>query len=962
MLDIQSNLSQKYYIILAYDFAVNKRKPVALAIAAVIILSSTFIFFNFEYPSAQTTQLKVPHLPPVNLSNFMFFNNQTKDIGNIGNITSNYTGFHVTGDVNTTVEGFLSNSLTKSPLSDTTLIVALYPLAVVLKTNNSGFYSFETLKGGYGNLTYKPIDYHQKAVRVDLTGRLLWENLSFSPALKYNLSGYTLFSSGLLPSVDINFTGPIYSIAVSSDQASKYNLSLYNGSYNITVSKPGFANLPEPSTVYVHGFNITDYNLTLFQKGNITINGTVLTQQNSPIPDASVVDATSHYLSKTNISGNYSVDAVVGTNILQGSAPGFYRNTTSVQVTHDISGVVIRLTPIDPFPVGTKLNNTSIPGYINGTNKLPLSNSSLNYSTNGSYVIHGYIFGWKHMPVANQSFYFLMRVLGQYYATQVNSTQNGTYSLPVSYLGNYDLLVESRVYESSTVKFYASSTSTKLVNITMSPLSKFYGNLTGLVENSIDHSHIAGAGLIIYGGNITSYNERNVTNSTGGFNMTFYPGTYHIVASASGFYTNNSINMFDVSRIIELIVYLIPVNSIGDNLTAWYPANGTGIPGVGPSNITGNLTGNGTSDGPYPYNVILKPESLNSPIRNSKYEVFVRINGMDYRTVNSTNSSGESVLSLDYAGNYQLIMEFQDFYSRAVNFSVPANGPVIIPVFAKVLYQMEINSINSFNQTYGFANLSVPVNYMNFTNDIFPANFANTLSLYGTNYTENLPSGTYNISYVNSGFVQNNFRIALTHNMVQQVSLDPYIILIRYNTDISWNVTVNGGFKLINVPGKNRTALPETSGSYSVDFFIKGYKGYTNQSNFMLTSKSSYKILYFNVSLDNATSNVTGTQINITGVSKLDYGANIPGSVYISSAVVEYYNSTTIKNLSINNVNVTGTVYSQPNNNFTTITFTLVSFNGIGTFSLYVTTGSGNTIKIPKTIDIIYYEVTLNTS
>ena len=97
-------------------------------------------------------------------------------------------------------------------------------------------------------------------------------------------------------------------------------------------------------------------------------------------------------------------------------------------------------------------------------------------------------------------------------------------------------------------------------------------------------------------------------------------------------------------------------------------------------------------------------------------------------------------------------------------------------------------------------------------------------------------------------------------------------------------------------------------------------------------------------------------------MSKLDYGANIPGSVYISSAVVEYYNSTTIKNLSINNVNVTGTVYSQPNNNFTTITFTLVSFNGIGTFSLYVTTGSGKTIKIPKTIDIIYYEVTLNTS
>ena len=957
---IQLDLSQKCYIMMAYVFAVNKRKPVALAIVAVVILSSTFIFFNFEYPAAQTTLLKVPRLPPVNLSNFIFFNNQTNDVGNIGNLTSNYTDFHVTGDVNTTVEGFLSNSLTKSPLLDTTLIVALYPLAVILRTNNSGFYSFETLKGGYGNLTYKPIDFHQRVVHVDLTGRLLWENLSFSPALKYNLSGYTLFSSSLLPYVGINFIGPIYSISVSSDQASKYDLSLYNGSYNITVSKPGFANLPEPSTVYVHGFNVTDYNLTLFQKGNITINGTVLTQQNNPIPGASVVDATSHYLGKTNISGNYSVDAVVGTNILQGSAPGFYRNTTSVQVTHDISGVVIRLTPIDPFPVGTKLNNTSIPGYINGTNKLPLSNSSLNYSTDGSYVIHGYIFGWKHMPVANQSFYFLIRVLGQYYATQVNSTQDGTYSLPVSYIGNYDLLVESRVYESSTVKFYASSTSTKLVNITMSPLSKFYGNLTGLVENSFDHSHIAAAGLIIYGGNITSYNERNVTNSTGVFNMTFYPGTYHIVTSASGFYTNNSVNIFVVSRIIELIVYLTPVNSIGDNLTAWYPANGTGIPGVSPSNITGNLTGNGTSDGYYPYNVILKPEYLKSPVKNSKYEVFVRINGIDYRTINSTNTSGESVLSLDYAGNYQLIMEFQDFYSRAVNFSIPANSSVIIPVFAKVLYQMEINSINSFNLTYGFPNLSVPVNYLNFTNDIFPANFSSTSSQYGTNYTENLPSGTYNLSYVNSGFVQNNFSIALTRNMVKTVSLHPYIILIQYNTDISWNVTVNGGFGLINVPGKNRIALPETSGSYSVDFFIEGYKGYTNQSNFILNGGSSYKILYFNVSMSNQTSYADSSIYNYTGVSIFGYNINIHGAVYISSMNVTDYNKSDIKNISIDNVNVTGISFPETSNSLTTVTFNFVFCSGSETISLFIS----NVTKVsPMTpvIDIIYYEVTLNT-
>ncbi|MGC8506062.1 MAG: hypothetical protein ACP5NK_05075 [Thermoplasmata archaeon] len=940
----------------------NKRKPLALAIVAVVILSSTFIFFNFQYPSAQSTLLKVPKPPPVNLSNFIFFSNQSLDRGNFGNLTSNYTGFKITGDVNTTVQGFLSSSVTRSPLSDTTVIVALYPVAVVLRTNNSGFYSFETLKGGYGNLTYKPLEFHQQVVHVDLTGRLLWENLSFSPALKYNISGYTVFSSNPIPSVGIYLNGAIYSTSTASNQFSVYDVSLYNGTYNVTVYKSGFANLPQPLVIYVHGSNVTDYNLTLFPLGNFTINGTVLTQQNYPIHGASVVDSGSHYLSVTNIYGNYSVAALNGDNILHASAPGFYSNTTSVQVTHDVSNVLIRLTPIDPFPVGNRINNTSIPGYINGTNKLPLTNSSLNYSTKGSYVIQGYIFGWRHMPVANQSFYFLIRVLGQFYATLVNSTQNGMYSLPVNYLGNYDLLVESKVYESSAVNFSASSTSANLVNISMTPVIKFYGNLTGLVENSLDHSHIAAADLIIYGGNMTSYNERNVTNSTGGFNMTFYPGTYHIVGSAPGFYTNNSVNIFVVSRLIELTVYLKPDVSIGNNLSAWYPANGTGIPGVSPSNITGNLTGNGSSDGYYPFSVILKPEYLNSPVKDSKYEVFVRINGMDYRAINSTNSSGESVLSLYYAGDYQLIMEFQDFYSRAVNFSVPNDTTVIIPVFEKVLYQMKINSINSFNLTYGFTNLSVPVDYLNFTNDIFPADFITTLSLYGTNYTENLPSGTYNLSYVNSGFVQHNFSIALPQNTPKHVSLDPYEILIQYNTDISWNVTVNGGTNLIYSQGTGRSPLPETSGSYSVDFFISGYKGYTNQSNFLLTSNSYYKVLYFNVSRSNVTSDVTGSQISISGVSELDYAAYISGKVYIFSAIVEYYNSTDIKNLSINNANVTGISFSRPVNNFTTISFNLVAFGGSGTFTLFVTTGSGNAIEIPKTIDIIYYGVTLNTS
>jgi hypothetical protein len=867
---------------------VDKKKPIALAIVAVVILSSTFIFFNFQYPSAQNSVFKVPKLHPVNLSNIIFFSNQSRDSGGIGNMTSNISEFSFTGSVNTSVKGFLSNSITGSVIRDTSLIVALYPYEVVVKTNNSGFYSFETLKGGYGNLTYKPINFHQKLVHVDLTGRPLWENLSFTPALKYNISGFTLFSAGFLPSVAISFSSPLYIYHTTSGQNSKFGVSLYNGTYNITVSKTGFANLPEPTSIYVHGYNVTDYNLTLFLKSNFTI---------------------------------------------------------------------------DPFPGGTKLNNTSIPGYINGSNHFPLSNSSLNYSSYGSYSIEGYIFGWKHMPVANQSFYFIIRVLGQYYAKLINSTQNGTYSLPINYVGNYDVLVESEIYNSSAVKFSASSSNLKTVNISMTTLTRFYGNLTGSAESRFNSYPISNASLIVYGGNLTSYNERNITDSHGKFNITFYPGTYHIVANAPGYYTNNSINVFSVSKYHNIIIYLIPVTSIGTNISEWFPSNGTGIPGLSPSNITGNLTSNGTSDGYYTFKVILKPEFHNIPLRNDKFEIFIRINGVDYHEINSTNLSGESVISLNYAGNYQIIMELEYYYSKNVNFTVPTSSPVSIPVYEKATYQMKINAFNFFNATYKFSNNSVPVDFMNFTNDIFSSNFTVLISKYGTNYTAYLPAGNYTLAYQNLHFVRYDFSINLNATSKNiSVPLDPYEIMIEYNTAVKWNVSINGGTTLIENNGTGRISLQETAGTYNVYFYINEYKGDVNQSSFLLKSSSSYKVLYFNVSQKNLTSDSIKAIINVTGTSELEYGLHFSNTGYIFAAVVEYYNNSDIINASIDNVNVTGIDFSVPVDNFTNVTFEPVSFSGSGTFSLFVTTGSSNFYLFPKTIDIIYYSVTLNTT
>jgi len=944
-------------------FFVDKKKPIVLAIVAVVILSSTFIFFNFQYPSAQNSALKVPKLPPVNLSNLIFFSNQTIDSGGIGNLTSNISEFSFTGSVNTTIEGFLSNSLTGSVISDTSLIVALYPFEVVVRTNISGFYSFETLKGGYGNLTYKPFNFHQKLVHVDLTGRPLWENVSFTPALKYNISGFTLSSSGLLPSVTINFFSPLYTCTTTSGQNSKFGVSLYNGTYNITVFKTGFANLPEPTAIFVHGYNVTDYNLTLFLKSNFTINGTVITTMGYPVSGASVTDRNAHYIGYTNISGNFSVEAVDFSNTLYTTAVGFYPNTTSLYITHNLSDVIIRLVPIDPFPVGTKLNNTSIPGYINGTNHFPLSNSSLNYSSHGSYIIDGYIFGWKHMPVANQSFYFIIRVLGQYYAKLINSTQNGTYSLPINYLGNYDVLVESEIYNSTTVKFSATLSNSRPVNISMTTLSRFYGNLTGSAESRFNSYPIANASLIVYGGNLTSYNEKNITDSHGKFNITFYPGTYHIVANAAGYYTNNSINVFPVSKYQHIIIYLTPDNSIGTNISEWSPSNGTGIPGLGSSNITGNLTSNGTSDGYYPFKVILKPEFSNTPLRNDLFEIFIRINGVDYHAINSTNWSGESVISLNYAGNYQIIMELEYYFSKDVNFSVPANSSVLIPVFQKATYQMKINAFNFFNETHNLGNNSVPIDFMNFTNDIFSSNFTVLISNYGTNYTENLPAGNYNLSYENLHFVRHNFSVNLSAPSKSiSVPLKPYEIMIEYNSEMAWNFSINGGTTQTENNGNSTIPLQETSGTYTVDFYINGSKGYTNQSSFQLNSSSSYKILHFNVTQKNLTSDVMTFKIYVAGIIQLEYGINFSNMVYIFSAVVEHYNSSDIINASINNVNVTGIHFTNLGGNLTDVSFNLVSFSGSGTFSLFVTTGSGSSISIPKTIDIFYYSVTLNTT
>lgn len=925
-----------------------------MAVAGVILMSTAFFFFHPYYPAGQPLSIKTPPPPKTIPPNFSFFQNQTADIWNLGKISANVTNFNfstISGNTNTTVEGYLS-STNGTPISGTGVYVAEYPLAVYLKTDSSGKYMFHTTKFGYGHILIKPAHYRREAVTFNLNGGILWRNLTFQPAELHDLSGFTLSSNGSAVSgVSLYFNGTMGTNTTMSSSDGFYSISLYNDTYQIAVYAQGYTNVPSPNYLLLRGNHPGLFNLTLKQSNTpYTINGKVVTVGNHPVPSAVVTDVLTSTPTYSALDGNFSVPASSGINTLITTHLGFYENMTNISVMHsNVYNVTVFLKPIDPF-----LNAT-----LNASATIPLNSSNVNYSDPVNATIIGYVFGWNNMPVADQTFTVGLRLNGSVFQGKVPTNVNGMYGFKLEYGGYYNLSFSSPIYKTGCLSFHLTGRYV-YKNVSVATISSLFGTLSGSIINKVDGKAVQNATVSIFGGNLPKINVSAGGGLTGNYNMQTYPGYYNLNVTGPGFSENLSNAVFPSASDSTIGIDLNPSRYIGPGVSRWNVSDGTDLPSV-PASGPGSPGANVNVGSTYfetPISVSLTLSISGHPEAGLRFELYVSVNDVHYRWINQTNPSGNSILKLYNTGEYDFLVESLNSNSSPILTQILSDQGLSISLTARLDYRMSVIITNSYNQTHGITNLSVPRQVLNVTNSIFPISFHANQSLSGTNFSSLLPDGTYNLSYLNSAYVTNSTSLSLLGSPLKyDWSATPYLLILNYKTAAAWGVNIIATSTDI---WSNHTAGPGSvieylsAGSFALYFYLSGYGSPTNSTTMTLASSSPEQTQYYNITNES-------TQLIFTSGSSVSGGYifNYSGSVnngYAFAGNVSSLNYTHLLGVALNGVPYTFTPY--PEGQTTTyFSFSPVSLSGHTTVGI----DFNGTSSPSTTINIFYYSVSQQT-
>ncbi len=853
-----------------------QKKVIAIAVVGVVLMSATFFFFHPYYPSGQALSINNPPPPPkVTPPKLTFFQNQTVDIWNLGRTCANITNFNFSvssGNTNSTVEGYIYG-MNGSPLADVDLYVAEYPVAVYLTTSTLGFYQFHTTKFGSGHILIKPRQYHREPIMFSLTGNTVWQNLTFNVSEFHTVSGYTISTNGsAIPGVQLFFNGTMASNATTSNSNGFYRINLYNDTYQIADFATGYTNVPSPNNLVLQGKYPGMLNLTLNQNNYpYSINGKVVTLGDYPVPSAIVTDGlTSASVYSKSTNGSFSVGAKTGSNVLVTTHAGFQKNVTSVQVsTSNIYNLTILLLPLDPFFNGT----------LNGTASSPTNSSSLNYSNVVNGTSTGYVFGWNGMPVADQNFTVGIKVNGSIYQSKIRTNSFGMYGFRLEYAGYYNISFSSPIYKTGCLSFHLT---TKYVykNVTLKIIPTLLGGLSGSIINRVDNLAVQNATFSIFGGNIPSINVQVGGGTSGSYYTQDYPGYYNLNVTGPGFTENLSTAIFPSAANSVINVFLNPARFIGQGMSRWNVSNGTGIPSV-PATGTGSpgsIINDGSTFFVSPISILLNLSISGKPASNIQYELYASINGVQYRVINQTNQSGVSVLKIYNAGKYEFLLESLNYYSIPVYAQILSNQLLTISLQQRSDYRLSVIIANSYNQTHGISNESVPVQLLNITNSLLTIFFYVNQSLAGTNFSAMVPDGTYNLSYINPEYVNNSTSVIIKGGQVKYTWLAiPYLLIVNYNTVTPWGVNIKAGSTNIwnnKTAGSGAVVDYLYQGSFNLYYYFSGYSSYTNSTVITLSKSTPQSTDYYNLS------NQT-TQLNFISASP---SSSQPGSFIFTYA------------------------------------------------------------------------------
>jgi hypothetical protein len=381
----------------------------------------------------------------------------------------------------------------------------------------------------------------------------------------------------------------------------------------------------------------------------------------------------------------------------------------------------------------------------------------------------------------------------------------------------------------------------------------------------------------------------------GSYNITLPGGNYTIEGSSLGF-GNRSMPLYLNSNKTENIS-ITPLKSIGNNINLFtneteiesnsknisnivpYLKNNETVVGLNNNNITGTLNKNITIE-------------LGNKLADTQFLILIEQNGGEYNYTGTTNSTGNSTLSLEYAGNYTMAAYTLHYNSSFIKYNTAGDRPVKFKMLELTnhKYTIQLRSAVKFNNSYEVGNSTLYGH-----GGIFNVNYTNIIeNMSGTYYHYLVPSGFYNFKYENVNYVTKLFNFHAENKNMTEI-INPYLISVNItnNSGESYNYTV-GGYSY----NSNGTYLA-TSGTNRINIDING--NVMKNKSVTLYPSNPYYALNFTINKYNTI--MTGKEYYSNGYVNITYSGNITSNISIVSMQFENYTTDVDGVLTISGIN-----------------------------------------------------------
>lgn len=563
----------------------------------------------------------------------------------------------------------------------------------------------------------------------------------------------------------------------------------------------------------------------------------------------------------------------------------------------------------------------------------------------------------NRIAAINMTFTNHYQNLYQKFYSQSNLT--GFFSIRL-YNDSYWVAAGGTEYITNNTSFTVHGAAVHDFNVSLTPNVPSPVNISGYARNS--------AGVAVTGAKIFTFPIINstVTNSKGYYSIDNLYGVFNITAFAPGY--NSTFQREDLSSLAAgarrtTNVSLDPVASIGRNLVLFNTSshNQTGDPSVNFTTLLSSLA-NYSIAGPRtpgPAVLDLSLSSGGTAMNNTSSLVYVDSNGIFYRGIFSTNSTGQVVMQLNFSGFYGLavLTLYGGINATGRNFNGTVRVGAKFPVLQR--HNLSILAVNEFD------NIAVPGTGLSCNNSLLPVPgyFIQVSNTTYFNYT--LPNGTYMMLYSSPGFANYSFSATVAGNNTSLTApLYPFTVLVMNVANLTWNVTLSTSGYVTNftLPAGGNSSLQ----IFAARFVIQAVAlngSFMVRKSFNISSTTPVRIVYLNQTYANASANATSASCtfdNVTGVASGIFKLNLtlPSQVLLTGVSLLSLNFTpTDSTISVGNLNMS---FNGSYLNFTSPFLLTGGSNAVSFSSAGLNASQGEELCKLLTIWIVYSYVVVN--